>query len=132
MRLRVARARVGRLATVSADGQPHVVPVCFVLDGDLAYSAVDAKPKRSPSLRRTSNIEATGTAALLVDEYSDDWERLWWVRGDARAHVLRDGAARQPALAALAAKYPQYQRVPPPGPVLALEVWRWSAWAADE
>jgi len=36
---------VARLATVGADGRPHVVPVCFALDGDMLYTAVDEKPK---------------------------------------------------------------------------------------
>ena len=60
MRGLVERARVAHLATVAADGQPHIVPVCFVLSGETAYSAVDRKPKRGPRLRRMVNIEATG------------------------------------------------------------------------
>src|SRR3954468_8081186 len=50
-RRRVAAARVGRLATLDADGRPHLVPFCFVLAGDTLYSAVDRKPKRSQRLR---------------------------------------------------------------------------------
>ena len=62
MRGLVERARVAHLATVAPDGQPHIVPVCFVLSGEIAYSAVDRKPKRGPRLRRMVNIEATGHA----------------------------------------------------------------------
>ncbi|MCU1466189.1 MAG: family class F420-dependent oxidoreductase, partial [Actinomycetia bacterium] len=46
MRRRVRDARVARLATVTSDGRPHVLPCCFALSGDtreVVYSAVDAK-----------------------------------------------------------------------------------------
>ena len=92
MRGFVSAAPVGRLATVGADGAPHVVPVCFVLVADTAYSAVDDKPKRSRRLRRLANIEATGRACLLVDEYDDDWSRLRWVRLDGHGRLVEDAA----------------------------------------
>ena len=41
-----AVARVARLATADADGQPHLVPVTFAVNGDHVFFAVDAKPKR--------------------------------------------------------------------------------------
>jgi PPOX class probable F420-dependent enzyme len=130
MRRLVADARVGRLATAGADGLPHAVPVCFALVGDVAYTAVDHKPKRGTRLRRIANIEATGRACLLVDAYREDWSTLWWVRVDARARVVGDPAEAGRALAALVDKYPQYAAAPPPGPVLALDVERWSGWSA--
>ena len=46
-RERFAAARVARLATVGADGVPHLVPVVFAVDGDTVYTAVDRKPKRT-------------------------------------------------------------------------------------
>jgi len=30
----LARARTGKLATVRADGRPHIAPIWFTLDGD--------------------------------------------------------------------------------------------------
>jgi PPOX class probable F420-dependent enzyme len=128
----LAAARVARLATVTAGGRPHVVPVCFVLEGDTAYSAVDAKPKRTERLRRLANVEATGHAALLADHYDEDWARLWWVRADGRGRVLEAGSERDRALALLAAKYEQYRRDPPQGAVLAIDVDRWSGWRASD
>src|SRR5947209_988633 len=82
MRQRMREARVGRLATVTGEGRPHVVPCCFVLAGDAAvvYSAVDGKPKSTLQLRRLANIRANPYASLLVDHYADDWSALWWVR----------------------------------------------------
>lgn len=127
----VGSARVARLATVGPDGRPHLVPVCFVLLGDVVYSAVDDKPKRGTQLRRLANIEATGHACLLVDEYREDWSALWWVRLDGHGRVVADPAESARALAALTAKYPQYAQRPPRGPVLAVTVTRWSAWSAE-
>src|SRR2546426_974484 len=60
-------ARVGRLATADATGQPLVVPVCYVFDGTRCYSAVDAKPKRTRELRRLKNIAANPHVSLVVD-----------------------------------------------------------------
>ena len=130
MRSLVGAARIARLATVTADGRPHAVPVCFALVGDVAYSAVDQKPKRTTRLRRVANVEATGRACLLVDEYAEDWSALWWVRLDCAARVVRDPNEAARGVAALVAKYPQYALSPPRGPVLALEVRRWTSWMA--
>jgi PPOX class probable F420-dependent enzyme len=128
MRGRVAAARVGRLATVTPAGEPHVVPCCFVLDGDTILSAVDAKPKSTLALRRLDNLRARPRAALLVDHYDDDWSTLWWVRADGDGRVIDAGAERERALDLLAAKYPQYRTRRPPGPVVAVAVTRWRAW----
>ena len=81
---RVRDARVGRLGTVTPDGRPHLVPVCFALREETVYTAVDAKPKSTLALRRLANIEATPSASLLVDHYDEDWTHLWWVRVDGR------------------------------------------------
>lgn len=130
MRGLVESARVAHLATVAADGQPHVVPVCFVLTGEIAYSAVDLKPKRGSRLRRLVNIEATGRACLLVDRYSDDWSALWWVRLDGRGRAVADVSEAARAINALVGKYHQYAEHAPAGPVLAVDIARWSSWSA--
>jgi PPOX class probable F420-dependent enzyme len=126
----VSQARVGRLATVSEQGLPHLVPVCFALHDDVVYSAVDHKPKRTTRLRRTANIEATGSACLLVDAYDEDWSVLWWVRLDGRGRVVADRAETERAIGALVDKYPQYREQPPGGPILALDITRWTGWSA--
>jgi PPOX class probable F420-dependent enzyme len=130
MQLRVVRARVGYLGTVGAAGGPHVVPVCFVLIRDTVYCAVDHKPKRTGRLQRIANIEAYPAACLLVSEYDDDWSRLWWVRLDGSARLAERETEREHALDALAEKYPQYVERRPTGAVIALDVQRWSGWAA--
>jgi PPOX class probable F420-dependent enzyme len=123
---RLAQARIGHLATVGADGAPHVVPVCFAVTADHIVTAVDAKPKQTRALKRLANVEATGRASLLVDHYEEDWTRLWWVRADGRAHVI----GSEEAIDALAAKYAQYRERRPAGPVIAIEPERWRSWTA--
>ncbi|HVD63903.1 MAG TPA: TIGR03668 family PPOX class F420-dependent oxidoreductase [Lapillicoccus sp.] len=122
-------ARVARLATTNEDGTPHLVPVVFALIGGMVWTAVDAKPKSTTALRRLDNVRAHPRVSLLVDVYGEDWSTLWWVRADGVATILdvEDAAA---GLEALVAKYPQYQAQRPPGPVLRIEVTRWSSWSA--
>jgi PPOX class probable F420-dependent enzyme len=132
MRSRFGPARVARLATVTANGRPHVVPCCFVLTGDpsaeVVYSAVDDKPKSTLALRRLDNLRAHPYASLLVDHYSDDWSTLWWVRADGEARILDGGQEHAGALGLLAAKYPIYDAEPPPGAVVAVDITTWRSW----
>ena len=130
MRERVAAARVGRLATLGAEGRPHLAPICFALEGDTLYSAVDEKPKHSKRLKRLENIRHHPEVTVLVDHYEEDWTRLWWVRLDGVATVLEQGLERERALELLQAKYEQYRAEPPTGPVIAVRVARWRAWSS--
>ena len=126
---RFGAARVARLATTTADGSPHLVPVVFALAGETVWTAVDGKPKSTIALRRLDNVRAHPMVSLLVDHYAEDWATLWWVRVDGVATVL-DADTAQQGLKALVAKYPQYQESPPPGPVLRVDVTRWVSWSA--
>jgi PPOX class probable F420-dependent enzyme len=129
-RRRFAAARVARLATVSGDGQPHLVPVVFAVEGDTVLIAVDAKPKRHRDLRRLRNIAENAAVSLLVDHYDDDWDALWWVRADGTATVTDDEPALARAREALGARYAQHRAEPPAGPAITVEVTRWSGWSA--
>jgi PPOX class probable F420-dependent enzyme len=129
MRQRVEGARVGRVATADADGQPHVVPVCFVLDGETIYFAVDGKPKKTRDLKRIRNIAANPAVAFLVDHYEDDWTKLWWVRMDGHAVTLAHGAESERAIHLLAGRYEQYRRSRPVGPMVCIAIDRWSGWS---
>jgi PPOX class probable F420-dependent enzyme len=133
---RFAAARVARLATADADGVPHLVPVVFAAEtgagGDVIYSAVDAKPKRTTALRRLANVRANPRVTLLVDVYDDaHWDALWWVRADGDGYVIEPGEPEaRHAVGLLVARYRQYRDAPPAGPVLAVRVRRWSGWTA--
>ena len=128
-RQRFAAARVARLATADAAGRPHIVPVTFAVEGDVVYSAVDAKPKRGIALKRLANVAVNPAVAMLADHYADDWNELWWVRADGTGRVVDpedpEGAR---ALSLLADRYPGFAAR---GVVLAVDVRRWSGWAAS-
>lgn len=130
-RERFARARSARLASVRPDGSPHLVPVCFAVVGETVLSALDGKPKRAGQLQRMANVEREPRVALLADHYEDaDWAALWWVRADGVARVLAAGSHEaEAAVDRLAERYAQYRRTRPSGPVLAVEVERWSGWS---
>jgi PPOX class probable F420-dependent enzyme len=113
---------------VSADDQPHVVPVVFAVSGDLVYTAVDGKPKTGKPLRRLANMTARPKVSVLVDHYDDDWRQLWWVRADGDAVIHQEGPELDAAYGLLRAKYPQYRKVSLDGPVIAVSVRRWSSW----
>lgn len=127
---RVATAPVGRLGTVTPDGRPHLVPCCFGVDPGhrVLYSAVDGKPKTTRRLQRLANIRANPAVSLLVDHYAADWSQLWWVRLDGAGRVVTRPDEEEHAVDLLLAKYGQYRRQPPEGPVLAVDVAAWHAW----
>jgi PPOX class probable F420-dependent enzyme len=123
-----AEARVARLATLTPDVRPHLVPIVFALRGDTVYSAVDAKPKRTLALARLANVAAHPAVSVLADHYAEDWSTLWWVRGDGSGRVLEPNVAEaREAIEMLRDRYPQQSVT---GSVLALDVERWSGWAA--
>jgi PPOX class probable F420-dependent enzyme len=123
---------VARLATIDADGRPHLVPIVFALEGQTLYSTVDRKPKRSATLRRIENARARPDVTVLVDHYEEEWTKLWWIRLRGRARVLDEGEERERALRLLCDKYRQYQAEPPDGPVLAVDVVDVREWRADQ
>ena len=103
--------RVARLATISPEGKPHLVPVVYAYDGSHVFVALDEKPKRvAPGqLQRVRNISANPNVSLLIDDYAEDWTQLAWVRLDGLAEVLPEGRAHAEALRLLREKYAQYQ-----------------------
>lgn len=122
-------ARVARLATVDEQGQPHLVPVVFAVQGEVVVFAIDGKPKQSRDLKRLRNIRGNPRVSLLADYYDENWTRLWWVRADGAARILSGRAAVEP-IGWLTAKYRQYLAQPPEGPVVAVDVTTWRGWAA--
>ncbi len=127
----VAEGRVARLATADETGAPHVMPVCFALDGETVYSVVDRKPKQAGAmrLRRIRNIMANPQVALLLDGYEEDWGRLWYVLLRGVASVVRRGPEHRWALTLLRNKYPQYAAMNLEGrPVIRARIWRVVAW----
>ncbi len=110
---RLEVARIARLATLDAERRPHVIPICFVWDGSVFYSAIDRKPKRvGPTrLARLKNIKKTPHVALLFDQYDEDWTRLWYVLVRGEAELVSAPAEHKRALQCLRAKYTQYDAI---------------------
>jgi PPOX class probable F420-dependent enzyme len=130
----LAAQRVARLATISAHGIPHVVPVVYAYDGKRIYIALDDKPKRVAPLRlkRVRNIAADPHVSLLVDRYREDWRKLAWVGVDGVARVLSRGKAHATAIKLLRAKYRQYREMNLEArPVIEITVKRIVGWTAE-
>ncbi len=100
----VARERVCRIATSSADGQPHLVPVCHVLAGGKLYigSGDDGAKVR--------NLQANPKITVTVDLYSDHWGSLKGVMVQGRAKLIERGPSFHRAKRKLYEKYPQYAK----------------------
>jgi PPOX class probable F420-dependent enzyme len=108
----VQAQRAARLATSDADGHPYIVPVCYAFDGTRFYTPLDEKPKRvnESRLQRVRNIEARHEAALLIDQYDDDWSHLGYVLVRGRAELLQpEDSLHARALVLLRERYIQYR-----------------------
>lgn len=127
---------VARLATLRPDGSPHQVPIVFARSGERLVSPVDGKPKTGGELARVPQIERSPAVSLLLDEYAEDWSRLWWIQIDAVGRIVRGvGPAEEELVQALEAKYPQYGAVPvlrEPATLLVFEVRQIRSWCASD
>jgi len=130
-RARLESARVATLATVGDDGRPHLVPIVFAVEGDLIHTAVDHKPKSTRNLRRLRDIAQNPRVALLADHYSEDWDELWWVRAEGAASVIVDVDGLRHPIDALVRRYEQYRTRRPEGPVITIQVERWTGWSSS-
>ncbi len=124
-------ARVGRLATTGEDGQPHIVPVCFVFDGEALFTPIDGKPKTTRRLKRIRNLKTNPRAALLVDHYEEDWRRLRYVLVEGEGSLV-EGERAALALASLHEKYTQYAKVEVGPEVIRIKATSIVAWSAGE
>ena len=126
--------RLGHLATTAPDGAPHVMPVCYALDDEALYFVADEKPKRRPAreLLRLRNLRANPRAAVVVDDWDEDWTRLAWVLVRGSARIVSDPAAHGTAVGLLRARYPQYRAMvlddPARNPVVRIDPTRVVLW----
>jgi PPOX class probable F420-dependent enzyme len=128
----IQRQRSGRLATSDAAGHPTLIPVCYAFDGQHFFIALDEKPKSVDvyQLKRVRNIEARHEAALLIDQYSDDWSQLGYVLIHGQAGlIVSQNPLHASALRLLRERYEQYQRMNLEiMPVIVITPERVSAW----
>jgi len=99
--------RVARLASVYADGTPHVVPICPVLDVDRIVIATDLGSQKA------SNIRGDPHVAVVFDEYSEDWSDLRQIVLFGRALVIESGPEFERGRGLLYEKFEQYEDTSP-------------------
>ena len=129
----IRSARVAHLATADAGGQPHVIPICFVFDGNYFYSPIEEKPKRTApeKLKRVKNIRENAQVALVVDHYDEDWQKLSYVLVSGKARVLLSGASHRKAVTLLRRKYSQYRKMRIDRlPIILIRPTRMTSWGA--
>ena len=77
-----AGQRLGRIATVGADGQPHVVPTSFRYNAE--YDAIDVGGMRMSQTKKLRDVQRTGRASIVVDDVLPPWQpRMIEIRGTA-------------------------------------------------
>ena len=124
--------RVAHLATADGGCVPHVVAVCYALEGTAVYIAIDEKPKRQQKapLKRLRNIAENPAVAFICDRYDDsDWSRLAWVMLRGRAEILEAGDEYAQAQRLLRQRYPQYNEMDlARHPLIAIRIERATSW----
>ena len=84
----LAGQRLGRIATVGPDGQPHVVPTSFRYNAD--FDAIDVGGMRMSQTKKLRDVKRTGRASIVIDDVLPRWQpRMIEVRGTAE--VLSSG-----------------------------------------
>ena len=81
--------QLGRLATVGADGTPHVVPVAWIYNA--ARDTIDVGGHGLEESKKFRDVARTGRAAIVIDDLAstDPWHpRAVEVRGRAEAIAL--------------------------------------------
>jgi len=108
------RMPVARLALRDADDRPEALPVVIARAAGALWFPIDGKPKqRGAGLSRLARLARAPAVMLLFDHYAEDWSALWWIRLSCAAAIAGpDNPDWEAAVAALAAKYPQYEAIP--------------------
>lgn len=84
----LASQRLGRIATVGPDGQPHVVPTSFRHNPD--HDAIDVGGMRMSQTKKLRDVRRSGRASIVVDDVLPPWQpRMIEIRGTAE--VVPDG-----------------------------------------
>ena len=119
----------GVLGTVHVERGVDLVPVVFAVVGETVVIPVDTvKPKSAGRLQRLRNLEGDSRCSLLVDQWSDQWEELWWVRAHGRGN---EGPLSPAAAAALSERFDAYREPGAVTSVISLAVERLIGWSAS-
>jgi PPOX class probable F420-dependent enzyme len=116
----IDKARVARLATVDSECKPHLIPVVFVFDNYSYFIPIDEKTKRSrpEKLKRAKNIQQNSNVTLLIDDYNENWRKLYFIMIQGKASIIGGKKLEQNELfllekahKLLSDKYLQYQKI---------------------
>jgi PPOX class probable F420-dependent enzyme len=116
----IDKARVARLATVDSECKPHLIPVVFVFDNYSYFIPIDEKTKRSrpEKLKRAKNIQQNSNVTLLIDDYNENWRKLYFIMIQGKASIIGGKTLEQNELLLLekahkllSDKYLQYQKI---------------------
>jgi pyridoxamine 5'-phosphate oxidase family protein len=78
----LAGQRLGRIATVGPDGQPHVVPTTFRYSPE--HDAIEVGGLRMSQTKKLRDVQRTGRASIVIDDVLPPWQpRMIEVRGTA-------------------------------------------------
>jgi len=78
----LAEQRLGRIATVGPDGQPHVVPTSFRYNSE--HDAIDVGGLRMSQTKKLRDVQRTGRASIVIDDVRPPWQpRMIEIRGTA-------------------------------------------------
>src|SRR3954447_7656568 len=81
--------QLGRLATVGADGTPHVVPVAFIYNA--ARDTIDITGAALAQTKKFRDVDGGGRAAIVIDDLEsvDPWRpRGLEIRGRGEAIAM--------------------------------------------
>ncbi len=78
----MAQQRLGRMATVGPEGQPHVVPTSFRYNAE--HDAIDVGGLRMSQTKKLRDVRRTGRASIVIDDVLPPWQpRMIEIRGTA-------------------------------------------------
>jgi len=78
----LAQQRLGRIATVGPQGQPHVVPTSFRYNAE--QDAIDVGGLRMSQTKKLRDVQRTGRASIVIDDVLPPWQpRMIEIRGTA-------------------------------------------------
>ena len=84
----LAGQRLGRIATVGRDGQPHVVPTGFRYSPE--HDTIEVGGLRMSQTKKVRDVRQAGRATIVVDDVLPPWQpRMIEIRGSAE--VLSEG-----------------------------------------
>jgi hypothetical protein len=102
----------------------------FVFDNNCYFIPIDEKHKRSTpeKLRRTKNIRHNSNVVLLIDEYSENWTKLYFIMIQGEASIIGGKNLEQNELVLLEKthkllykKYLQYEKIGVGGYVIMID-----------